>query len=293
MKRGLKNTILSTWSEHKIAFAVLAVSLAMAVGASARTTPPDIKEKAPLLGNERPAEFDGIGITEKLGDKLDLSLPFTDENGQKVTLGKYFDGHKPVSLSLIYYSCPGLCNFHFNGVVEALKGMDWSAGDKFEVLAISFDPRENSEVGSKKRQSYLKVYNRPGTDDGFHFLTADQATIDKLTQQVGFKYKWDDKEKEWAHASAAVIATPDGTIARYLHGIMFDAPTFKLALNEASSGKIGTLVDKMIWYCFKYDPHQSKYVLFAYRAVQVGAVAIILVLAMILLPVWLRGRLLR
>ncbi len=251
------------------------------------------QDKAPLVGTEKPAEFEGIGITEKLGEKLDLSLPLTDENGQAVTLGKYFDGKHPVSLSMIYYSCPGLCNFHFNGVVDALKGVDWSAGDKFQVLAISFDPRENSELAAKKRASYLKVYGRPGTDSGFHFLTASQATIDQLTKQIGFKYKWNEEAKEWSHASAAVIATPDGTIARYLHGILFDAPTYKLALNEASAGKIGTLVDKMVWYCFKYDPHQSKYVLYAYRAVQFGAVAIILILAMILLPVWFRGRLLR
>lgn len=252
-----------------------------------------IEEKAPLVGTEKPKDFEGIGITEKLGDKLDLSLPLTDENGQAVTLGKYFDGKHPVSISLIYYSCPGLCNFHFNGVVDALKNVDWSAGDKFQVLAISFDPSENSELAAKKRASYLKVYNRPGTDGGFHFLTASQATIDQLTKQIGFKYKWNEEAEEWSHASAAVVATPDGTIARYLHGIMFDGPTYKLALNEASAGKIGTLVDKMVWYCFKYDPHQSKYVLYAYRAVQFGAVAIILVLAMILLPVWFRGRLLR
>jgi protein SCO1/2 len=249
-----------------------------------------LKQKSPLMASEKPKDFDGIGITENLGQRLDLSLPLVDENGNAVTLGKYFDGQKPVSLSLIYYSCPGLCNFHFNGVVDALKNMDWSAGQKFEVLAISFDPNETSEVSSKKRASYLKVYNRIGTENGFHFLTANQQTIDQLTKQIGFKYKWNTEANEWAHASAAVILTPDGAISRYLHGIQFESSTFKLALNEASEGKIGSLVDKMIWYCFKYDPHQSKYVLYAFRAVQFGAIAIILVLAMILLPVWIRGR---
>jgi protein SCO1/2 len=249
-----------------------------------------IEKKAPLVSTDKPKEFDGIGITENLGKKLDLSLKFIDENNQSVTLGKYFDGRHPVSLSLIYYSCPGLCNFHFNGVIDALKGVDWSPGDKFQVLAISFDPRETAEVGAQKRQAYLKAYDRPGTEKGFHFLTATQETIDQLTKQVGFNYKWNDEAKEWAHASAAVIATPDGTISRYLHGIQFDASTYKLALNEATDGKIGNIVDKMIWYCFKYDPHQSKYVLYAYRAVQFGAIAIVLMLAAILLPVWIRGR---
>lgn len=245
---------------------------------------------APMTSTEKPKEFDGIGITENLGSKLDLSLSFTDENGQNVTLGKYFDGHRPVSLSLIYYSCPGLCNFHFNGVIDALKQVDWSAGQQFQVLAVSFDPRETTEVGAKKRESYLKVYGRAGTDNGFHFLTATQETIDKLTQQVGFKYKWNEEAKEWAHASAAVILTPEGKISRYLHGIQFDGPTYKLALNEAADGKVGNLVDKMIWYCFKYDPKQSKYVLYAMRAMQLGAFAIVLLLMMIIVPIWLKGR---
>lgn len=249
-----------------------------------------LEKKAPLVSTEKPKDFDGIGITENLGQKLDLSLKFTDEAGQEVSLGKYFDGHHPVSLSLIYYSCPGLCNFHFNGVIDAMKNVDWSAGDKFQVLAISFDPSETAEVGAKKRESYMKVYGRAGTEKGFHFLTATQGTIDQITKQVGFKYKWNEEAKDWAHASAAVILTPDGTISRYLHGIQFDAPTFKMALNEASQGRVGSIVDKMIWYCFEYDPHQSKYVLYAFRAVQFGAIAIILVLAAILLPLWIRGR---
>lgn len=269
-------------------------TLMAAVGAGARSSGAGgmeaLEKKGALVASEKPKDFEGIGITENLGQKLDLSLKFTDETGKEVSLGSYFDGHHPVSLSLIYYSCPGLCNFHFNGVVDALKNVDWSAGDKFQVLAISFDTRETWETGAKKRDSYLKVYGRPGTEKGFHFLTATQGTIDQLTQKVGFKYKWNEEAKDWAHASAAVILTPDGTISRYLHGIQFDAPTFKMALNEAGQGKVGSLVDKMIWYCFEYDPHQSKYVLYAFRAVQFGAIAIILVLAAILLPMWIRGR---
>lgn len=274
--------------------ALICFYLIFASASFARTGPGvHLDQPKSLLSDEKPAEFEGIGITEKLGEKLDLSLQFTDENGEQVSLGKYFDGKHPVSISLIYYSCPGLCNFHFNGVVDALKSMDWSAGEKFQLLAISFDAKETFETGSKKRDSYIKEYNRPGTEKGIHFLTADQATIDKITQQIGFQFKWNEKANEWAHASAAVIATPDGTISRYLHGIQFDAPTFKMALNEATNGKIGSLVDKMIWYCFKYDPSQSKYVLYAFRAMQFGAVAIVLLLAALILPVWLRGRIFR
>jgi protein SCO1/2 len=247
----------------------------------------------PMAATDKPSDFADIGIVEKLGTQLDLSLPFTDETGTQVTLGKYFNGQHPVSLSLIYYACPGLCNFHFNGLVDALKKVDWSPGQNFQVLAISFDPRETFETGAKKRESYLKVYNRPGTENGIHFLTGSPEVIKKITEQVGFKYKWNEEAKDWSHSSAAIISTGAGKVSRYLHGIQFEPETLKLALNEAAEGKIGTIVDKMIWYCFRYDPHQSKYVLYAMRAVQFASVIFLIVFAAILLPMWLRGRKLR
>lgn len=243
-----------------------------------------------LTSTDKPKDFEDIGITEHLGEKLDLNLTFKDENGADVRLGQYFDGHHPAMISLVYYSCPGLCNLHLNGVVDTLKEMDWSPGQKFQVIAISFDAKEKSDVAAGKKASYMKVYNRAGTENGFHFLTADQATIDKITGQIGFKYKWNEEAKDWSHASAAVVSTPDGKIARYLHGIMFEPKTMKLALNEATEGRIGSLVDKMIWYCFRYDPHQSKYTLYAFRLVQLGGVLMILLLAVWLLPVWIRSR---
>lgn len=253
----------------------------------------NIEKPSSMASTEKPRDFEGMGIFEKLGDKLDLSLPLVDELGQSVRLGQFFDGKLPVSLSLVYFSCPGLCNFHLNGLVETLKGVDWSAGDKFQVLAISFDPKENFELAAKKKASYMKIYNREGTEAGFHFLTASPEVIAKIAEQIGFKYKWNEEAKEWAHASAAVIVTPDGTISRYHHGIQFDSPTLKMSFNEAADGKIGNFVDKMVWYCFKYDPHQSKYVIYAFRAVQIGGILIMIILALILLPVWFRGRLFR
>lgn len=239
---------------------------------------------------EIPTELKDVGITEKLGQNIDKSLMFTDENGNQVPLSSFYDGHKPVIISLVYYSCPGLCNFHLNGAVDALKKMDWSAGEKYQYVAISFDSKENSELAVKKKETYMKLYDRAGTSAGWHFLTADQDTIAKITSQIGFKYKWNEEAKEWAHASAAVITTPDGMISRYLHGIMFDDKTFKLALNEATKGKIGSIVDQMVWYCFQYDPRQSKYVLYAANLMKVGGAVMILVLAAILVPVWIRSR---
>jgi protein SCO1/2 len=247
-------------------------------------------KEAGVPSTEPPKGLTDVGITEKLKQKLNLSLKFKDENGQEVTLGHYYDGKHPVVISLVYYSCPGLCNFHLNGVVDALKNVDWSAGDQFQYLAISFDPKEGPVLAKAKKASYMKVYERPGTENGWHFLTGDEATIHQLAEQIGFKYKWVPEEKQWAHASAAVVTMPDGEISRYLHGIMFDGKTFKLALVEAAEGKVGTLADKLIWYCFHYDPHQSKYTLYATRVMQMGGVGIILVLGLILIPVWIRSR---
>lgn len=243
-----------------------------------------------LTANETPRELKDVGIQEHLGSPLDLSLEFKDEKGQTVKLGQFYDGTHPVVISLVYFGCGGLCSFHLNGVVDSLKKLDWSAGEKFQYLAISFDSNEGPMLAEEKKASYMKVYSRPGTEKGWHFLTADAATIAKLTDQIGFKFKWNTEAKEWAHASAAVVTTTDGKISRYLHGILFEPNTFRLSLSEATDGKIGTLVDRMVWFCFHYDPKQSKYTLYATRIMKVGGVAIILILSMILLPVWMRSR---
>lgn len=248
------------------------------------------EKAAPLVSTEKPREFDGIGITENLGQQVDLNLKFKDENGQEVTLAKYYDGTHPVVISMVYFNCPGLCNFHLNGVVESMKEMDWKAGEKFQLLAISFDPKETPDLAAAKKVNYMKLYDKAGTENGFHFLTADADTVKKITETVGFKYRWDEQSKEWAHASAAVITNPDGKISRYLHGIMFDSKTFKYSLNEATEGRIGNVIDQMIFYCFKYDPTKSKYTLYAFRIVQIGGVMVILILAALLGPVWWRAR---
>lgn len=243
-----------------------------------------------MAADEKAPELANIGIEEKLGTNLDLSLKLYNEQGELVTLGSFFDGKTPVMLSLVYYSCPGLCSLHLNGVVDALKLMDWSVGEKFKVVAVSFDPKEKFEMASKKKDNYIKSYGRHGTEKGWHFLTADQETITALTGSVGFKYRWDDKAQEWAHASAAIVVTPEGKISRYLHGVYFEPPTIKMALGEATNGKIGNLVERMVWYCFKYDQHKSKYSLAVFRIVQIGAFLMIIILSAILISFWRRER---
>ncbi len=239
---------------------------------------------------DRPQQLVGVGIDEKLGGKVDLSLPVFNEEGQQVFLGSLFKNEQPTILSLVYYSCPGLCNFHLNGLIEGLKNTNWSAGQKFQLIALSFDASEKSTVATAKKKTYLNVYDRPGTQDGVHFLTASEDTIKKITESVGFKFKWNSEAKEWAHSSAAIFLTPEGGVSRYLHGIIFEPADLKLALSESSKGKIGNIFDKMIWYCFMYDPKKSKYVLWSFRLVQFGAIIMTLLMAVFLFSVWGRAR---
>jgi protein SCO1 len=246
-------------------------------------------QPAPLVSTEKPKEMEGIGIDEKIGTTLDLTTPFADENGQQVTLASYFDGKTPVVLSLVYYSCPGLCNFHLNGLVDGLKGVDWNMGEKYKMVEISFDPKETPAMASAKKANYVKVYDRTGSEKSWHFLTGTPESIKKITEAVGFKYKWIESEKEWSHASAAVVITPQGMISRYLPGIFFEPQDLKLALNEATAGKTGNFIDSLVLYCFQYNPHLSKYTLVASNVMKLGGVVIILFLGLWLGRFWRRS----
>lgn len=243
----------------------------------------------PRMADELPKEIEGVGITEKLGDEIDLTLSFTNEKGESVRLGQYFS-NKPVILSIVYYACPSLCNYHLNGLNEALKELKWTVGDQFELIAVSMDHRENPELAKTKMQSYIEEYGRPESASGWHFLTGTEENVKKLTDQLGFRFKWNAEAKEYAHASAANILTAGGKISRYLHGIQFDKKDIKLALLEASDGKIGSIVDQVILYCFQFDPKKNKYTLYAYNVMRAGGVFMVLLLAMFLIPFWIREK---
>lgn len=271
---------------QRLGFAALTVSLLLAGAGSAFAHDGPLAQSA----ETKPQMLEGVGIEEQMGKKLDLSLSFKDETGAPVTLSKYFDGKTPVILSPVYFSCPRLCNFHLNGLTEALKGMDWSAGGKFRVIAVSFDPKETAEIAGPKKANYMKLYDRPGTEGGWTFLTGDEANVAALMKEVGFKYRWNEEEKDWAHASAAIIVSPSGMITRYLPGIMFEPKDVRLALTEASEGKIGSFVDQLVLYCFHYDPSQSRYTLAAVQVMKLGGGLMVLILGLWLLPFWIRSR---
>jgi len=244
----------------------------------------------PKTSNEMPNELMGVGIEEKIGQKLDLTTIVKNEKGESVPLSSFFKSHHPVIFSPVYFNCPGLCNFHLNGLVDTLKSVDWSPGNQFDVVAFSFDAKETPADAAKKKEMYMKVYQRPGTEEGFHFVTADEATVKKVTEQVGFKFKWNEKVSEWSHASAAIMIAPDGTISRYLHGIQFEPRDVKLGLNEAANGKVGNLADSVMLYCFKYDRHQSKYGLQVFRVMKLGGAVTVVLLALWLIPVLIRAK---
>jgi protein SCO1/2 len=269
-------------------FSVVVVSLlSLTAQAHENNTP---WRTVPTASNEVPVALEDVGITEHLGEAIDLTTTFKDETGQTVELNRYFSGHKPVLLSLVYYGCPGLCNFHLNGVTDALKELDWNLGKEFEMVVISIDPSEDPEMATQKKSSYVKALGRDQAASGWHFLTGKKENIEKIASQVGFRFHWDKLSKQWAHTSAMYVLSPLGKISRYLYGIQFDPKTVRLSLVEASQGKTGTVLDHLILYCFQYDPNRKTYAFYAYNIVRAGGGIAGLALLALLIPTWLRER---
>lgn len=231
-----------------------------------------------------PAELEGVGVEEKLGAQIDLNLTFTAENGYQVPLRQYFAQGRPVLLNLVYYQCPMLCNLILNGQTATLRQIPWTPGKEFEIVTISIDPNETFQLAARKKQTYLTTYERPAP--GWHFLADHQGNSKRLADQVGFRYRWDEKTEQYAHAATIVFLTPEGKISRYLYGIHFKPRDVRLALTEASQNKFALTVDRLLLYCFHYDPQTRSYVLFAKNVMRGGGVLIVLVLAFVLWRMW-------
>jgi protein SCO1 len=229
--------------------------------------------------NQQPSIFDRVGLDQKLNEQLPLETKFKDETGRDVTLGDYFHQGRPVVLALVYYDCPMLCDQVLNGMTSALEVLKFDAGKQFEVVAISFDPRETPELAAAKRKLFLDRYKRPGTEKGWHFLTGEKPAIDAVTQAVGFRYAWDEKTHQFAHASALTLLTPNGRVAQYYYGIEYSPKDMRLGMIEASSEKIGTITDQILLYCYHYDPTTGKYGAAILNVVRAGAVLTVALLA--------------
>ena len=237
-----------------------------------------------------PRELARVGVEEKLDAALPLQLLFKDENGRDVSLGSYFRPGHPVVLTLNYYRCPMLCTLELNGLVSAMKGLAWTAGDEFNVVTLSFDPRETPALARAKQQSYVEDLGRPSAEVGWHFLTGSGASIEALTKAVGFSYEYDRQTDQYGHAAVVMLVTPEGRVARYLYGVRFEPATLKLALLEASKGKIGSTWERFILYCYHYDSGQGRYALAALSIMRVGGALTVLVLGCVIGTFWLRDR---
>lgn len=269
----------------KKSFTTSILLLLLSLSLSAKLTQPIGK-----TANEPVAALKDVGIDQKIGSAFPVDAEFRDETGKTVRLGQYLAPGKPLIVSPVYYGCQSLCNYHLNGLTDGLKGLDWSAGDKFQVLSISFDEHEGPDLAKAKKESYMKLYDRPKATEGWHFLTGDAKAIKALTDSVGFKFRWSEEMGEWAHPSAAIIVSPEGKITRYLPGVFFRPQDIKLALNESVAGKLGTFIDRMVLFCFRYDEHQSKYSPIIANIMKLGGVLMILALLAWLIPFWLRSR---
>ncbi len=217
-----------------------------------------------------PQALRDIGFDQNLGAQLPLDLVFRDERGADVRLGDLFRG-RPVVLSIVYYECPMLCTLVLNGLVSALKPVNLVPGRDYDVIAVSFDPRETAALAAAKKKVYLERFGKATPETAWSFLTGDQASIDGLTKAVGFRYAWDEKTNQFAHPSGVVVATPDGRIARYLFGVEYVPKDMRLALVEASEGKVGGFADQILLFCYKYDPTRGRYSAAVINLVRAGA----------------------
>jgi len=217
-----------------------------------------------------------VKIEQKLNEQVPLDLKFKDESGRTVELSEYFNRSKPVVLSLVFYKCPMLCNQILTGLLGSLRAQSFDVGKEFEVLTVSFDPRETPADAAEKKESLISRYNRPGADKGWHFLVGDQENIARLTDAVGFRYNYDEKTNQFAHASGIMILTPEGRLSRYFYGVEYDGRDMRLGLIEASNNKIGSYTDQLLLYCYHYDPATGKYGPVVMNIMRLGSVATVL-----------------
>jgi protein SCO1/2 len=270
---------------------ILAISVFLAQGAPAQQSAPGQGSEPALTGPQggavggiqntrtgaRPQALSDVTIEQRLNTQLPLDAPFRDEFGQTVPLGKYF-GKRPVVLALVYYECPMLCTQIMNGMTRAARQMTLTPGKDYDILAVSFDARETPKQAMAKKEVYMKDYGHPETANGWHFLTGDQASIDRISQAVGFRYKWDAQTAAFAHASAIYLLTPEGRLSKYFYGIDYSPKDMRFGLVQASNNKIGTKVDQILLFCYHFDPHSAKYTFVAIDILRGAGAATLLML---------------
>jgi protein SCO1/2 len=276
--------MLSTSSEQrppKRLFLLCVVLVALAVLAFAPFT-----LRAQQSASAQPALLRGVGINQQMNQQVPADLPFHDEAGKTVLLRDYF-GKKPIVLSLVYFSCPSMCTEVLNGELRALQNIPLDLGKDYEAVTVSFDPKDSPAEAAVKKRIYTGLYGRPGAAAGWHFLTGDQKSIAALTDAVGFRYTYDQPSGQFAHATAIMILTPQGQVARYFYGVQYPSRDVRLGLVEASQGRIGSPTDAALLFCYHYDPLTGKYGLIVTNVLRIAGGLTILVLGLFL---WLMFR---
>ncbi len=275
-----------------IAVAVMIAAPGEACGQEAESGPAvmkDIGTGPGLDASATPEILEHVGIEQRIGVSLPLDLEFNDETGTPVSLGSYF-GDKPVILTLVYYDCPMLCTEVLNGLNRSLAPLNYSIGEEFKVVTVSFDPRESPTLASQKKAVYTQRYGRPGTGEGWHFLTGEAPAIDALTESVGFNYVYDETEGQFVHGSAIMIISPKGTVSHYFFGIEYPSEDVRLALIESSEEKLGNVFDQIMLYCFNYDPEQGRYGVAIMNAMRLAGLATLLAMGSFMVVMFKRDR---
>jgi len=265
-------------------------------GADDAMSPPAARAASRPAANAQPLALQKVGVDQRLGAEVPLDLVFRDETGREVTLERYFGGRgearggsegpadrtdlaaRPVVLVMAYYECPMLCTLVLNGLVRALRALSFDVGTEFDVLTVSFDPTETPALAAAKKAAYLEHYDREGTAAGWHFLTGERESIARLARAVGFRFTWLPDIGEFAHAAAIMVLTPDGRVARYFYGVEYPPRDLRLGLIEAADGTIGSAVDQVLLYCFRYDPATGTYGAVALNMIRLGGVVTVLAL---------------
>lgn len=242
------------------------------------------------LNQGKPAILDEIGVDEKLGDTVPLDLSFVNSEGDTVRIGDLIEEEKPVLLNPLYYECPVLCGVVLDAVFKVVDELKWTPGSDYTIISFSIDPGETPAIAAESKEQYLTDLNRPGAEKGWHFLTGSQESIDKLTEAIGFRYKYDEDKDQYIHLASIMLLSPEGTIVRYLYGATFSEFNLRNALYEAADGKIGSAVDQVVLYCFTYDPDSNSYVPVALNIMKIGGLATVIILGIFLGVFWRRER---
>lgn len=249
-----------------------------------------ISDATGQLNKQKPQQLDQVGVDEHLGDSIPLDTRMINSNGDTVQIGSLIEEGKPVILNPVYYECPMLCSLVLNGLFTGVKKLDWVPGNDFSIITFSIDPEEGVELARSNKQSYLDSLAVEGAADGWHFLTGTKEQIANLTDAVGFKFEYDEQADQYAHSAAIIFLSPKGKITRYLYGIDYSKLNLKNALYDAADGNIGNTVDKIVMYCYQYDPSSRSYVPVAVNIMKLGGLATMIILGVFLGFFWIREK---